>query len=80
MVPSILTFIRNQNITQGFDLLLGRWHKTVSVSDDLITPIPCFIDHLGDDSLLAMGRGNGDIVGHFRGFRGYDFSYRGLDG
>lgn len=80
MIPSILTFIRNQNVTQGFDLLLGRWHKTASVSDDLITPIPCFIDHLGDDSLLAMGRGNGDIVGHFRGFRGYDYSYRGLDG
>jgi len=81
MVPSLIDYYHKYIYgTQGFDLMVGNWHKTVSISDDLITPIPCFVDHLGDDSLLAGTRSNHDIVGHFTGFRGYDYSYRGLDG
>jgi len=80
-VLSLIQHLRdNAHVKQGFDLMSGHWHKTISISEDLVTPIPCFVDHLGDDSTLIDGREGRDIVGHFRGFRGYDYSYRGLDG
>lgn len=75
-VPSFIEYVRkNSEITQGFDLMLSNWHKTISASSYLLTPIPCFIDHIGDDSTLANTRGNHDVVGRFRGFRGLDYSY-----
>ena len=76
LIPSILSHFRASVAPQGFDLMLGEWHRTVSDSPCLITPIPCFVEHLGDDSTLINGRSNRNVVGRFRGFRGYDYSYR----
>jgi hypothetical protein len=81
MVPSLVAFFNRDVATrQGFDLEIARWHATVSSSDHLLTPVPCFVEHLGDDSTLINGRSMRNVVGRFHGFKGYDFSYRGLNG
>jgi hypothetical protein len=65
---------------QGFDLELVKWHQSVSPSPHLLTPVPCFVEHLGDDSTLIDGRSMKNVVGRFRGFGGYDFTYKGHNG
>lgn len=76
-VGSAVAYLRaNPHVTQGFDLMLGHWHRTVSPSEIFLTPVPCFVDHLGDDSTLVGNRPDHNVVGHFHGFRGYDYSYQ----
>lgn len=76
MVPSLISYMRsNAHVYQGFDLMTGHWHRTVSSSNYLVTPVPCLIEHLGDDSTLIEGRPARNVVGRFGGFKGYDFSY-----
>lgn len=78
MIASLTRFVRSMpHVRQGFDRLVAEWHAAVSPSTCLRTPIPCFVEHLGDDSTLLDGRPDRNVVGRFRGFRGYDFSYRG---
>jgi len=77
LAPSLLAYMRcNDHVRQGFDLMTGHWHRTVSDSPHLITPVPCFVEHLGDVSTLIDGRPDKDEVGRFQCFRGFDFSYR----
>ena len=65
------------HVQQGFDILSGHWHRTVSDSDYLLTPIPCFVEHLGDESTLIEGRPDRNVVGRFRGFPGKEYVYSG---
>lgn len=77
-VPSLVAYFRqNSHVAQGFDLMSGHWHESISKSPCLLTPIPCLVEHLGDDSTLIEGRPERNVVGRFRGFKGYDFSYVG---
>lgn len=78
MVPSLIAYLRaNSHVRQGFDLMTGHWHRTASDSPDLLAPVPCFVEHLGDESTLIDGRPGHNVVGRFRGFSGYDYSYAG---
>lgn len=78
LAMSLVEYLRaNNHVHQGFDLMMGHWHRTVSPSDFLLTPIPCFVDHLGDDSTLIDGRPNRNVVGRFQGFAGEDYVYNG---
>lgn len=78
-VSSLIACIRTTygHVQQGFDILSGHWHRTVSSSDNLLTPIPCFVEHLGDESTLIEGRPDRNVVGRFRGFPGKDYVYCG---
>ena len=76
-IPSLLVYIRSHEARQGFDLMSGRWHQTVSSSPFLLTPMPCFIEHLGDQSTLIDGRSERNVVGRFAGFAGREYVYRG---
>ena len=79
LVPEMISYFRcRPYLVQSFDILLGRWHKAASECPHMLTPVPCFVDHLGDDSTLAETRPGHDAVGHFQGFKGYDFSYGGV--
>lgn len=76
-VSSAVGYMRmNSHVHQGFDLMMGHWHRTVSASEYFYTPVPCFVDHLGDESTLIDGRPGRNVVGRFCGFRGYDYSYQ----
>lgn len=78
---SLVSYFRTRNFArQGFDIFTGRWHQTVSDSPYLLTPIPCFVEHLGDESTLVDGRPDRNVVGRFRGFRGFDYTYQGRNG
>lgn len=76
-VPSLISYVRSKEWRQGFDVLTGHWHRTVSTSNYFITPVPCLVEHLGDVSTLAEFRSSKNEVGRFAGFKGYDFSYVG---
>lgn len=72
---SLVEYIRRCEVRQGFDILTGRWHRTVSPSSRLRTPVPSLVEHLGDDSTLAGDRAEKNIVGRFAGFGGWDFQF-----
>lgn len=78
-VPLVNYFRRQQGIRQGFDILSSRWHSVTSTRDHLVTPVPCLVEHLGDDSTLAENRSEKNVVGRFRGFPGHDYSYVGRE-
>ncbi len=78
LVPSLISYLRNNaHVKQGFDIMSGHWHKTLSSSIYLLTPIPCFVEHLGDESTLIEGRPDRNVVGRFRGFPGREYVYCG---
>ena len=77
MIPSLVEYFRARPaVNQGFDLMIAEWHRTVSPSNHLLTPVPCFVEHLGDESTLIDGRSERNVVGRFFEFRGYDFTYQ----
>lgn len=56
-----------------FDLLLADWHiRQEPLQPHLLTPAPCFIDHLGEQSLM----GTWDRTGRMTEFAGREWSYR----
>lgn len=75
-IPSAVAYIEASLARQGFDRLLAEWHATVSESDHVLTPVPCFVDHVGDESTLVNGRADRNIVGRFRGWMGRTLQYR----
>lgn len=75
---ALLSYLRaNSHVLQGFDIMSGNWHRIVSDSPCLLTPVPCFIDHVGDESTLIEGRPDRNVVGRFTGFPGKEYSYSG---
>ncbi len=71
MVPSLITYIKESGLSLAFDILVGRWHRSISQSTFLIAPIPCFVDHLGSKSTI------GNTVGQYPCFLGQEWAYCG---
>jgi len=70
--PSAINYVRTEWAPhRGFDLALARWHESYAPeTTHLVTPVPCFVDHIGSVSTLGCN------VGRFAGFPGRDFSYQ----
>lgn len=69
---AFINFVRHEwKPPRAFDLALARWHEAYEPeATHFITPVPCFIDHLGDVSTFGYN------VGRFVGFKGREYSYR----
>lgn len=69
---AFINFVRTEwKPPRAFDMALARWHEQYEPSTThLVTPVPCFIDHLGDVSTFGYN------VGRFEGWRGREYSYK----
>ena len=60
----------------SFDIHLSQWHtERLPKQKTLVTPAPCFIDHIGEFSLMG-DPGSWARVGPVEGFGGREFRYR----
>lgn len=70
-VAYVRTYWLPNNGNRAFDLALARWHESIEPEQPfLLTPVPCFVDHLGSESTFGYN------VGRFAGFGGHAYSYR----
>lgn len=76
------TFLENIPIDANrrdicFDLWLGNWHRQVEPNQlHLLTPAPCFIDHVGQFSIMGDNKQSWERCGRFEAFAGRDWSFQ----
>lgn len=60
-----------------FDLWLAKWHLEQRPDQKFLrTPAPCFVDHLGEHSIMGDNKQSWERCGRFEAFGGRKFSYQ----